>query len=74
MIMAITIPPKPDLPNLDPKDPNFAQNQLEASRIQGNYQLLVQEAFNEQKQETETKSAAIKSKDDALEAVVRNMA
>jgi hypothetical protein len=36
--------------------------------------LLVQEAFNEQKQETETKSSAIKSKDDALEAIIRNIA
>jgi hypothetical protein len=40
----------------------------------GNYQLLVQQAFNEQKQETETKSAAIKSKDDALSAIIRNIA
>jgi len=72
--MAVTIPPKPDLPNLDPSDKNFAQNQLEASRIMGNYQLLVQEAFNEQKQETETKSSSEKSKDDALEAVIRNIA
>ena len=72
--MAVTIPPKPELPNLDPADKNFAANQLEASRIMGNYQLLVQEAFNQQKQETETKSAAIKSKDDAMEAVIRNIA
>jgi hypothetical protein len=72
--MAVTIPPRPELPNLDPKDNNFAANQLEASRIMGNYQLMVQEAFNQQKQETETKSAALKSRDDALEAVIRNIA
>ena len=71
--MAVTIPPKPELPSLDPSDPNFAQNQLEASRIMANYQLIVQEAFNQQKQETETKSAAIKSKDDAMEAIIRNI-
>ncbi len=72
--MAVTIPPRPEIPNLNPDDPDFANKQLEASRVMGNYQLLVQEAFNEQKQETETKSAAIKSKSDALEAVVRNIA
>ena len=72
--MPAVIPPRPDLPNLDPKDENFAANQLEASRIMGNYQLLVQQAFNEQKEETETKSASIKSKDDALEAIIRNIA
>ena len=72
--MAVTIPPTPNMPNLDPEDPDFANKQLEASRVMGNYQLLVQQAFNEQKQETETKSAAIKSKDDALEAVIRNIA
>lgn len=71
--MAVTIPPRPDIPNLDPADPEFANKQLEASRIMGNYQLLVQQAFNDQKQETETKSAAIKSKDDALSAVIRNI-
>ena len=72
--MATTIPPRPDVGNLDPKDKDFANKQLEASRIMGNYQLLVQQAFNEQKQETETKSAAIKSKDDALSAIIRNIA
>jgi hypothetical protein len=72
--MPAVIPPKPDLPNLDPSKDDFAQNQLEASRIMGNYQLLVQQAFNEQKEETETKSSAIKSKDDALEAIIRNIA
>jgi hypothetical protein len=72
--MPITIPPRPDIPNLDPADEDFANKQLEASRIMGNYQLLVQQAFNEQKQETETKSAAIKSKDDALTAIIRNIA
>ena len=72
--MAVTIPPRPEMPNLDPSDPDFANKQLEASRIMGNYQLLVQQAFNDQKQETETKSAAIKSKDDALTAVIRNIA
>ena len=72
--MPVTIPPRPELPPLDPADENFAANQLEASRIMGNYQLLVQQAFNEQKQETETKSAAIKSKDDALSAIIRNIA
>lgn len=72
--MAVTIPPRPEMPNLDPADPDFANKQLEASRIMGNYQLLVQQAFNDQKQETETKSAAIKSKDDALTAVIRNIA
>jgi len=61
------------MPNLDPNDPDFANKQLEASRVMGNYQLLVQESFNQQKQETETKSAAVKSKDDALEAVIRNI-
>jgi len=72
--MATTIPPRPDVGNLDPKDKDFANKQLEASRIMGNYQLLVQQAFNEQKEETETKSSAIKSKDDALEAIIRNIA
>jgi hypothetical protein len=72
--MAVTIPPRPEMPNLDPADPDFANKQLEASRVMGNYQLLVQQAFNDQKQETETKSAAIKSKDDALSAVIRNIA
>jgi hypothetical protein len=72
--MAVTIPPRPDIPTLDPSDPDFANKQLEASRVMGNYQLLVQQAFNEQKQETETKSAAIKSKDDALSAIIRNIA
>ena len=72
--MPISIPPRPETPNLDPNDPDFANKQLEASRVMGNYQLLVQEAFNEQKQETETKSASVKSKDDALEAVIRNIA
>jgi len=72
--MPTSIPPRPVLPNLDPKDDNFAQNQLEASRIMGNYQLIVQEAMNQQKQETETKSAALKSKDDALEAIIRAIA
>ncbi|HKR13369.1 MAG TPA: hypothetical protein VJT15_15000 [Pyrinomonadaceae bacterium] len=72
--MAVTIPPRPEMPNLDPSDPDFANKQLEASRVMGNYQLLVQQAFNDQKQETETKSAAIKSKDDALSAVIRNIA
>jgi hypothetical protein len=69
-----TIPPRPVTPNLDPNDPDFANKQLEASRVMGNYQLLVQQAFNDQKQETETKSASIKSKDDALEAIIRNIA
>jgi hypothetical protein len=72
--MPISIPPRPGIPNLDPNDPDFANKQLEASRVMGNYQLMVQEAFNEQKQETETKSASVKSKDDALEAVIRNIA
>jgi len=72
--MATTIPPRPDVGNLDPKDKDFANKQLKASRIMGNYQLLVQQAFNEQKEETETKSSAIKSKDDALEAIIRNIA
>jgi hypothetical protein len=72
--MAISIPPAPTMPNLDPNSKTFANDQLEASRVMGNYQLLVQEAFNEQKQETETKSSAIKSKDDALEAIIRNIA
>lgn len=72
--MAVTIPPRPDIPTLDPADKDFANKQLEASRVMGNYQLLVQQAFNEQKEETETKSAAIKSKDDALEAIIRNIA
>jgi hypothetical protein len=72
--MATTIPPRPDIGNLDPKADDFANKQLEASRVMGNYQLLVQQAFNEQKEETETKSAAIKSKDDALEAIIRNIA
>jgi len=72
--MPISIPPRPEIPNLDPNDKDFANKQLEASRVMGNYQLQVQEAFNEQKQETETKSASVKSKDDALEAVIRNIA
>lgn len=72
--MPVSIPPRPEMPNLDPSDPNFANNQLEASRIMANYNLIVQEAFNQQKQETETKSAAVKSKDDAMEAVIRNIA
>jgi hypothetical protein len=72
--MAVTIPPRPDIPNLDPSDPDFANKQLEASRVMGNYQLLVQQAFNDQKQEQETKSAAIKSKDDALAFIARNIA
>jgi hypothetical protein len=72
--MPISIPPRPVIPNLDPNDPEFANKQLEASRVMGNYQLLVQEAFNQQKQETETKSASIKSKSDALEAIIRNIA
>jgi hypothetical protein len=71
--MAVTIPPRPDIPNLDPSDPDFANKQLEASRVMGNYQLLVQQAFNDLKQETETKSAAIKAKDDALSSVIRNI-
>jgi hypothetical protein len=72
--MPVSIPPRPEIPNLDPNDPDFANKQLEASRVMGNYQLLVQQAFNDQKQETETKSASIKSKDDALEAIIRNIA
>ena len=72
--MAVQIPPKPNLPNLNPDDPDFANKQLEANRISANYNLLVQQAFNEQKEENESKSAALKSRADAMSSIIRNIA
>jgi len=72
--MATTIPPRPELPTLNPRDANFNQEMLEQQQIMANYQMIVQQAFNEQKEMAETASQAIKSKTDALEAIIRNLA
>ena len=72
--MPATIPPRPQLPTLDPTNPNFNQQALEQQQIMANYNILVQNAFQEQKEESETASQAVKSKTDALDAIIRNLA
>jgi len=72
--MPTSIPPRPQLPQLNPQDADFNQKMLEQQQIMANYQMIVQEAFNEQKEVAETASQGIKSKTDALEAIIRNLA
>ena len=61
------------LEHLDPEDENFEKKQFAQNRIMANYNLMVQQAFEEQKQEIEMKSNLEKKKDDALNAIINNI-
>lgn len=69
-----TIPPRPHLAHLDPKDPNFEDKQFEQNRIMANYNLMVQQIFEQQKEEIEMKSNLEKKKDDAMNNIINNIA
>jgi hypothetical protein len=68
------IPPRPQLESPSPEDPDFAQKQMENQQIMMNWQMAVQEIFNQQKQEAEMKSNLMKKADEAMEAMIRNLA
>jgi hypothetical protein len=68
------IPPRPTLDHLDPKDPDFENKQFEQNRIMANYNLMVQQVFEQQKEEIEMKSNLEKKKDDAMNSIINNIA
>ncbi|HEY0078961.1 MAG TPA: hypothetical protein VGB73_09975 [Pyrinomonadaceae bacterium] len=47
---------------------------MENQQIMMNWQMAVQEIFNQQKQEAEMKSNLMKKADEAMEAMIRNLA
>jgi hypothetical protein len=69
-----SIPPRPQLETPNPEDPDYANKQLQNQEIMMNWQMAVQEVFNQQKQQAEMKSNLMKKADDAMEAMIRNLA
>lgn len=69
-----SIPSRPQLETPSPDDPDFANKQLRNQEIMMNWQMAVQEVFNQQKQEAELKSNLMKKADEAMESMIRNLA
>ncbi|HVF50738.1 MAG TPA: hypothetical protein VNA19_11660 [Pyrinomonadaceae bacterium] len=69
-----SIPPRPQLETPNAEDPDFANKQLRNQEIMMNWQMAVQEVFNQQKQEAELKSNLMKKADEAMESMIRNLA
>lgn len=68
------IPPRPNLETPKPDDPDFANKQARNQEIMMNWQMAVQDAFNQQKQEAEMKSNLMKKADEAISSIIRNLA
>lgn len=68
------IPPRPQLETPNFEDQDYANKQLRNQEIMANWHMAVQEAFNQQKQETDMKSNLMKKADEAMETMIRNLA
>ena len=68
------IPPRPQLETPAQDDPDFANKMMKNNEIMANWQMLVDQTSNQQKQEIEAKTNLMKKADEAMESIIRNLA